>query len=175
MPFYTCLILLVLAAVGIAGMILFLIHFRSHRAMATIGLALAVFTALSLCGLPFLGGRFLLSPPIAPKNTLGGFPFPQGTTWVYTRVEYAQAIGNPDQILTATRVFTETVGATLTDAPSFAFMHERTVSDIDIPDGWWGGTVLNVGEYWFRIHGNQISSIQYPDSQTSALRFSTSD
>ncbi len=167
---YLWLIALFLAVAIVAGILVFLRQLRSHRAAAAIGLAVAPFATLALLALVFLGGRSAVTLT-ARKNSLGGFPFPYGTTWVYSRVEYAQAIGSPDQILTATRVVTETVGATPINAPSYTFMIQRTVTGINEPEGWWGGSPVKAGEYWYRVQGNQILSIQSPTSQRGSLLY----
>ncbi len=126
MPFYTWRIVLIPAAVGIAGIIVFLSQHRSRRATAVIGLEVAMFAALALCALTFLGGRFLFSPLSARKNALGGFPFPVGTTWVYLEQEYQQAIGDPTSIITATNLITETVVRAEGDGPS-QYNHDRSL------------------------------------------------
>jgi hypothetical protein len=172
MPFYTWLVVIIPAAVGTVGIVVFFSQYRAHRTAAVIGLVIAMCAALSTCPtLLFLGGRFAFSAPVAHKNALGGFPFPYGTTWVYSRVEYAQAIGDPTQILTATSVVTETIGAMPSNAPSYTFMLERTVSNIHEPDGWWGGSPVKAGEYWYRIRGNQVLSIHSPESQNGSLLY----
>jgi hypothetical protein len=79
----------------------------------------------------------------AHKNALGGFPFPAGTTWVYSRVEYQQVIGDPTSLITATRLFTDTVVPTQSDPQTISFVQERTVSEGSTPPVWWSDTVLN--------------------------------
>jgi hypothetical protein len=164
MSFIAWLMVPFLIAASIGGMIVFLMQYRARRAAAWVALVAAGVATLALCALTFLGSSFQVRP-IGRTTPLGGFPFPVGTTWVYSHSEYEQAIGDPNEIITATRVLTETVARVEGDTPSLSFMHERSVSDIKIPPEWWSSSVLDSGSYWYRIEGNRVLSVQYPYSR----------
>ncbi len=102
---------------------------------------------------------------------MGGFPFPVGTTWVYSRVEYEQAIGEPTKIITATRVYTDSVTQIQGTAPSQSFAVERTVNETSAPEGWWSSTVLNPGQYGYRIRGSQILETRSSNPQEEVLLY----
>ncbi len=97
------------------------------------------------------------TPGIVARTTAsGGFPFPVGTTWVYSRVEYQQVIGDPTQLITATRLFTDTVTRIEGSAPSLSFLEERTVSSIHAPPNSSDWMLLNPWINRYLIRGNQI-------------------
>jgi hypothetical protein len=161
---------LFLATATVAGITAFLTRYHSHGPAAVIGFVVAMLATLSLCVLTFFGGR-LVSVPLANSNALGGFPFPAGTTWVYSRVEYQQLIGDPTSIITATRLFTDTVLPAQSDLKATSFALERTVSEGITPPGWWGSSVVNPGEYRYLIEGNQLFSVIPPGGQKGSLLY----
>lgn len=119
------------------------------------GAHLGVVTAISV----WLGACTSITPmsgSVGHPTPLGGFPFPVGTTWVYSRVEYQQVIGDPSQLITATRVFTETVTRIAASATSLSFLEERTVSPIHAPPNSNGWMLLNPGINRYLIQDNQI-------------------
>ncbi|MCL5952424.1 MAG: hypothetical protein M1132_12020 [Chloroflexi bacterium] len=152
------------------GAIVFLIQFRTHRAVAIVALVVAVFATLSLCGVTFLGGAFQVKP-MGRTTALSGFPFPVGTTWVYSHSEYQQVIGDPTQTITATRIYTETVLRIEGSAPSLSFVQERTVSQVSAPPDWESWTVLNPGLYQYRMEGNKILEVHSSQGQQDLLLY----
>lgn len=103
------------------------------------------------------------------KNALGGFPFPPGTTWVYSEVEYQQVVGDPTATITATRLITETVTPIDGIAPSVSFRIKRDASVVSAPSDWDDAMSNGVSDSVYRIEGNQIFSIFGESSQMRTL------
>lgn len=106
---------------------------------------------------------------VVHATALGGFPFPVGTTWVYSRIEYQQVIGNPTQIISATDLITETVVRAEGTAPAQQYLHKQTVSLVSAPPGWQDNSPNGNGEYWYRIDGTRVFSSPEGFRQTKTL------
>lgn len=150
-------IVLSLTVVCIGGVIVFLAQFRTRRTTAMLALVIAMFATLALCGLTFLGGAFQ-TKPLGDKRDLGGFPFPVGTTWIYSRVQYDPMIGDPTQTMTATNLITETVVRAEGVFPNQEFLHRQTASLVSAPPGWRDNSSNFNRESWYRIDGTRIFS-----------------
>lgn len=122
-----------------------------------LALVIAMFATLALCGLTFLGGALQIKP-LGDKRDLGGFPFPVGTTWIYSRVQYDPMIGDPTQTMTATNLITETVVRAEGVFPNQEFLHRQTASLVSAPPGWRDNSSNFNRESWYRIDGTRIFS-----------------
>ncbi len=106
------------------------------------------------------------TPTPLPKTALGGFPFPVGTTWVYSRVQYDTVIGDPTQLITATNLITETVVRAEGIVLFQYFLYKQTASLVGAPSGWQDNSANFDREEWYHIDGKQIYSSPngYPQS-----------
>ncbi len=132
--------------------------YRLRKVTAAVALVAAFCIALSLCVLTFWGGSFWRSESVEHPTALGGFPFPVGTAWVYSRVQYEPMIGDPTQIITATNLVTETVVRVEGVASNQTFLHRQTASLVSAPPGWQDNSSNFNWDLWYQIAGNQIFS-----------------
>jgi hypothetical protein len=103
--------------------------------------------------------------PLAHKNALGGFPFPAGTTWVYSRVQYQQVIGDPTTLITATNLITTTVIGSEVITPSVAVQYKETASLVTAAPGCEDNSSNFDAAFWYLLVGHQIFlSCEQPQS-----------
>ncbi len=99
-----------------------------------------------------------LTASATPESSLTGYPFPVRTTWVYRRLQYEQAMGDPTRIITATNLITETVVRAEGAGPAQQFLHRQTATLVSASSDWeYDSSDLN-WESWYRVDGTRVFS-----------------
>ena len=107
--------------------------------------------------------------PLARKNATGGFPFPTGTTWVYSRVQYQQLEFDPTTIISATNLITASVIRTEVITPSVAMQYRQTASLVSAPPGWEDNSANFNSEFWYLLAGHHVFSSPEPPKSPEPL------